>query len=131
MKNVSGFLRQNSEIIDRVVNLVVFILIMTSIVFATQANTGGQINTFDEALYFVVSSLTTTGYGDYTISETTFGKLLSITIMVPLASRLGLRAHAVSHGACRIVLVALLHAYHRRIDPPAIFEVKASIALSL
>ncbi len=82
MKNVSGFLRQNSEIIDRVVNLVVFILIMTSIVFATQANTGGQINTFDEALYFVVSSLTTTGYGDYTISETTFGKLLSITIMV-------------------------------------------------
>lgn len=81
MKSLSTFLRENSEVIDRVVNLVVFILIMTALVYSTQVGKGGGINSYLDAMYFTISSLTTTGYGDIVLQDT-FGKLLSITIMV-------------------------------------------------
>ena len=81
MKNLSGFLRRNAEIIDRVVNLLVFILIMTALVYGTQINQNEHIRSYLDALYFTVSSLTTTGYGDIVL-DGPFGKLLSIFIMV-------------------------------------------------
>lgn len=81
MKNLSGFLRRNAEIIDRVVNLLVFILIMTALVYGTQINENEGIRSYLDALYFTVSSLTTTGYGDIVL-DGPFGKLLSIFIMV-------------------------------------------------
>ncbi|MAP93853.1 MAG: ion transporter [Ponticaulis sp.] len=81
MKNLSSYLRDNAEIIDRVVNLMVFILIMSALVYSTQVNTNENIRTPLDAVYFAVSSLTTTGYGDITLVGTT-GKILSIVIMV-------------------------------------------------
>lgn len=81
MKNVSGFLRENSDVIDRVVNLAVFVLIMTSIVYSTQVSNENGINSFLDAMYYVVASLTTTGYGDVVL-EGPFGKVLSMIIMV-------------------------------------------------
>lgn len=81
MKNVSGYLRENAEIIDRVVNLLVFILIMTALVYGTQVTQNEHIRSYLDALYFTIASLTTTGYGDIVLYGT-FGKFLSIFIMV-------------------------------------------------
>ncbi len=81
MKNISSYLRENAEIIDRVVNLLVFILIMTAFVYGTQLEANEHINSYLDALYFTIASLTTTGYGDIVL-QGVFGKLLSIFIMV-------------------------------------------------
>ena len=81
MKNVSSFLRENAEIIDSVVNLMVFILIMSAFVYSTQITRDNGIYSYLDAMYFTVASLTTTGYGDIVL-EGVYGKLLSIFIMV-------------------------------------------------
>lgn len=64
-----------------VVNLLVFILIMTSLVHASQFGRNPEINNYADALYFTVSTLTTTGFGDITMEDTT-GRLLSVLIMI-------------------------------------------------
>ncbi|MFC6199784.1 potassium channel family protein [Ponticaulis profundi] len=81
MKNISSYLRQNAEVIDRVVNLAVFILIMTALVYSSQVTKDNGIDTYLDAMYFTIASLTTTGYGDLVL-EGAFGKILSMFIMV-------------------------------------------------
>lgn len=81
MKNVSEYLRDNAEVIDRVVNLLVFILIMTALVYVTNVQKDGDINNYLDALYFTIAALTTTGFGDIVLPGWE-GKVLSIIIMV-------------------------------------------------
>jgi len=59
----------------------IFIFIMTQLVFTTQVNRNTGINNFADALYFTITSLTTTGYGDVTLKGSD-GKLLSVFIMI-------------------------------------------------
>lgn len=80
-KGISSFLNENSVVIDRVVNLVVFILIMTAIVYVSEVRSNETINSYLDALYFTVASLTTTGYGDIVV-QGPFGKWIAIVIMV-------------------------------------------------
>ncbi len=61
--------------------MVVFVFTMTGIVYATQHNTNPAIQTPIDALYFTVTSLTTTGYGDITLPGPT-GLLLSVFVMI-------------------------------------------------
>ena len=44
-----------------VTNLAVFIFVMTAIVYETQKFRNDQITNYDDALYFTVTALTTTG----------------------------------------------------------------------
>ncbi len=81
MRGLSGYLRKHSQIIDRVVNLLVFVMIMTALVYVTQVERNESINSYLDALYFTMASLTTTGYGDI-VPEGDFGRFLSIAIMV-------------------------------------------------
>lgn len=62
-------------------NLLVFVFVTTSGVFSLFAGTAAGYQGYVDALYFTVTTLTTTGYGDIT-PETTFGKLVSVAIMV-------------------------------------------------
>ncbi len=48
-------------------NLVVFVFVMTGMVYATQRGGNPAIQTPVDALYFTVTSLTTTGYRDITV----------------------------------------------------------------
>lgn len=73
--------RRNEEVIIAVVNLAVFIFIMTSIVYATQHRSNPNIGNYVDALYFTVTSLTTTGYGDVTL-QGTGGRLISVVVMI-------------------------------------------------
>ena len=73
--------RRNEEVIIAVVNLAVFIFIMTSLVYATQHGSNPNIGNYVDALYFTVTSLTTTGYGDVTL-QGTGGRLISVVVMI-------------------------------------------------
>lgn len=76
-----GFFRRNEEIIFAVTNLGVFIFIMTGIVYETQKFHNPQIHNYADALYFTVTALTTTGFGDITLPGTP-GRLISVVIMI-------------------------------------------------
>jgi voltage-gated potassium channel len=73
--------RQNEEVILAITNLFVFIFVMTGIVYATQHRSNPNIDNFVDALYFTVTSLTTTGYGDIVLKDTV-GRLISVVIMI-------------------------------------------------
>ncbi len=62
-------------------NLGVFVFVVTGFVHATFAAKATTINSYLDSLYFTVSSLTTTGYGDITLPGR-WGRILSILIMV-------------------------------------------------
>lgn len=73
--------RRNEEVILAAANLGVFVFVMTGIVFATQHQKNPAIGNYADALYFTVTSLTTTGYGDITLPGTT-GRLISVAVMI-------------------------------------------------
>jgi voltage-gated potassium channel len=75
------FFRRNQEVVFAVLNLAVFLLIMTAVVFETQVGRNEEIRDYADALYFTVTTLTTTGFGDITL-QGTYGRLLSVLIMI-------------------------------------------------
>ncbi|MBR0875096.1 potassium channel family protein [Bradyrhizobium tropiciagri] len=77
----STFFRRNEEVVFAVANLAVFIFVMTGIVYETQKSHNHQIANYADALYFTVTALTTTGFGDITLPGT-FGRLITVVIMI-------------------------------------------------
>lgn len=75
------FFRRNQDIVVSAINLFVFVLVMTALVYVTQATRNPEIENYADALYFTVTTLTTTGFGDITLTGTT-GRLLSVLIMI-------------------------------------------------
>jgi voltage-gated potassium channel len=75
------FFRRNQEVVFSAVNVLVFTLIMTALVFETQIGRNPDITNYADALYFTVTTLTTTGFGDITL-EGTGGRLLAVLIMI-------------------------------------------------
>jgi voltage-gated potassium channel len=73
--------RRNQEAFVAAADLVVFIVVMTGVVHATQHGHNPHITNFADALYFTVTALTTTGFGDITLPGTT-GRLISVVIML-------------------------------------------------
>ena len=74
------FFRRHEEVIIALTHLLVFVFIMTSIVYETQRWSNPQIANYVDALYFTVTALTTTGFGDITLPGST-GRLISVVIM--------------------------------------------------
>lgn len=77
----SPFFRRNEDVVRAITNLVVFVFIMTAIVHETQRFTNADIGNFVDALYFTVTTLSTTGYGDIVLGGTP-GRLISVAVMV-------------------------------------------------
>ena len=77
----SGFFRNNEDVIIATVNLAVFLFVMTGLIYATQYRTNPEIRNYADALYFTVTTLTTTGFGDITLAGTT-GRMLSVVTMI-------------------------------------------------
>jgi voltage-gated potassium channel len=75
------FFRRNEDVILALTHLSIFIFIMTSIVYETQHWSNPNINNYIDALYFTVTTLTTTGFGDITLPGST-GRLISVVIMI-------------------------------------------------
>ncbi len=78
---VNAKLLRHKNLIVSLVNLLVFIFASTSLVFALQQERNPDINTYVDALYYTVSTLTTTGFGDITTVGQD-GKILTTIIMI-------------------------------------------------
>ena len=76
-----SFVTEHEHVIDRATNLIVFVFIMAALVYVSQVRENDYINSYLDALYFTLSSLTTTGYGDIVMMGDS-GKLIAIIIMV-------------------------------------------------
>jgi voltage-gated potassium channel len=81
LRSDSVFFRRNEDLIIAAVNLCVFIFIMTGFVYETQRWTNTKIGNYIDALYFTIAALTTTGFGDITLTGT-LGHLISVVIMI-------------------------------------------------
>jgi len=73
--------RRHEDVIFAVANLAVFVFIVTGAVYETQHYSNPHIQNYADALYFTVTALTTTGFGDITLPGTV-GRLLSVVIMI-------------------------------------------------
>lgn len=78
-QDFSWFARNEQTILSGL-NLGVFIFVMTAIVYETQHQSSPQIVNYADALYFTVSALTTTGFGDIVL-EGTAGRMIAVVIM--------------------------------------------------
>jgi voltage-gated potassium channel len=81
LRRQSRYVRLHEDIIFSVVNLFVFIFVVTAVVYVFQVQTNPAIRDYVDALYFTVTALTTTGFGDITLVGTG-GHLLAVLIMI-------------------------------------------------
>jgi len=81
LRRKSRFFARHEDACVAAVNLLVFVFFVTSVVFAIFVDKDTGIEGYIDALYFTVTTLTTTGYGDIT-PTTPGGKLFSVLIMV-------------------------------------------------
>lgn len=81
LRRDSPFFRRHEDAIYAGVNLFVFVFVITSLVFVVAFDRDAGPAAYVDALYFTVATLTTTGYGDITMTGPG-GKLLSVFIMV-------------------------------------------------
>lgn len=77
----SRFFRRNEQVIQRTVNLGVFIFVVSGTVHALQKDINPEIATWLDALYFTMAALTTTGFGDIVLVGVS-GRWLSIVILI-------------------------------------------------
>ncbi len=81
LRSEFAFFRRNEEVIQSIVNLAVFVFVITALVYVMQEGTNPQIQSYLDALYFTIATLTTTGFGDITLQGSS-GRLLAVLIMV-------------------------------------------------
>jgi len=81
LREHSRFFARNEEIINSTINLLMFIFVVTAIVYVAEGRINPNIENYVDALYFTVTTLTTTGFGDITLTGTS-GRLLAVAIMI-------------------------------------------------
>lgn len=81
LRKMFPYFAHHEDIIQSIVNLVVFVFFITAVVYVMQVRINDEISNYVDALYFTVTTLTTTGFGDITLHGTS-GHLLSVVIMV-------------------------------------------------
>ena len=75
------YFRDHQDVMLATVNLSVFLFVMTGLIYALEHEINPEITNYADALYFTVTTLTTTGFGDITL-EGTSGRLLSVVVMI-------------------------------------------------
>lgn len=102
LRRILPLKKREEDVFAATLNLLVFVFVVTSTVWVLEARINPDLNNWIDALYFTVSTLTTTGYGDITLADP-LGRLLTVFIMifgVALFLRLAqaiFRPHKVSH----------------------------------
>jgi voltage-gated potassium channel len=75
------YFRRHEDVVLASINLMVFLFVTTGLIYALQHGVNPQIRNYADALYFTVTTLTTTGFGDITLTGTT-GHMLSVGVMI-------------------------------------------------
>ncbi|MBL8564854.1 MAG: potassium channel family protein [Hyphomicrobiaceae bacterium] len=73
--------RRHEDVIIASTHLLIFIFVMTAVVYETQHWSNPHISNYVDALYFTVTALTTTGFGDITLPGSS-GRMISVVIMI-------------------------------------------------
>jgi voltage-gated potassium channel len=73
--------RRHEQMTLSALNLGVFIFVMTAVVYETQHFINSKIANYADALYYTVTALTTTGFGDIVL-EGTAGRMIAVVIMI-------------------------------------------------
>lgn len=81
LKRLSPWLEEKEMAVRAGVDLFVFIFIMSGIIFALQHRVNPGLQTFGDAVYFTVTTLTTTGFGDIVLTGQ-WGRMLSVIVMI-------------------------------------------------
>jgi voltage-gated potassium channel len=81
MRQDFPYFRRNEEVVLAIVHLTVFLLLTTGLIYALQVRVNPEISNYADALYFTVTALTTTGFGDITLVGTS-GRMLSVAVMI-------------------------------------------------
>ena len=81
LRSRSAFLKRNEELLFAILHTVIFLFVTTALVYVTQVGSNPGIKNYVDALYFTVTTLTTTGFGDIIMSNTS-GRLLAVLIMI-------------------------------------------------
>lgn len=81
LRDLVPVLRGREHVLKAAGNLVVFVFMVTSLVWVLEAKRNPDINNYEDALYFTITTLTTTGFGDITLDDR-LGRWLTIAIMV-------------------------------------------------
>ncbi len=81
LRSQSRFFAKNEDVIFSSLNLMVFIFIVTAAVYVLQVPVNDSINNYVDALYFTITTLTTTGFGDVILVGST-GRLMAVVIMI-------------------------------------------------
>lgn len=81
LRQRSPWLKRHGELAGTLTILGVFVTVSSAVVFEFQHGINPKVQTMGDALYFTVTSLTTTGYGDITLVGWS-GRILSIALMV-------------------------------------------------
>jgi len=76
-----AYFRDHEEVVMAAINLAVFLFVMTGLIYATQVGVNADIRNYADALYFTVTTLTTTGFGDITLHGTS-GRMLAVAVMI-------------------------------------------------
>nr|WP_320166154.1 ion transporter [uncultured Methylophaga sp.] len=81
LRKQSRFVRMHEDVLFSIVNLFVFIFVITAVVYVSQVHINDDINDYIDALYFTIATLTTTGFGDITLVGHD-GHILAVLIMI-------------------------------------------------
>ena len=81
LRQDSRLFRVNEEVALAFLHLIVFLFVMTGVVYASQLGRNPAIGNYADALYFTVTALTTTGFGDITLPGTP-GRMITVVIMI-------------------------------------------------
>lgn len=81
LRRHSPFVRRHYRAIRDATDLVVFVFVMSAVVYVQQHGDNPEMRTYVDALYFTVTALTTTGFGDI-VPVGTVGRLLTVMIMI-------------------------------------------------
>ncbi len=78
---LSKWLHINSFVLSKIVNLIVFVFAVTALVYVSQVHVNEKVETYLDALYFTIGTLTTVGLGDITLVGV-YGRWITIAIMI-------------------------------------------------
>lgn len=81
LRKDSRFFRRNEQSVLAGINLAIFVFVVTGLVYETQVGRNEDVRNYADALYFTITTLTTTGFGDITLIGAD-GRLLSILVMI-------------------------------------------------
>ncbi len=76
-----SWFRTREDVVLASINLIVFLFVMTGLIYAFQHDINPEIGNYADALYFTVTTLTTTGFGDITLNGTS-GRMLAVAVMI-------------------------------------------------